>query len=150
MFFSFRVLLEFQGFKQILPAVDECLEGCFESQTVQRSCDTGVFFEDRAEYLLKKRRLNDNRIDLQLLSAVVAFAVPDEQSIACAFCVLCNIFKVIGVLVNPSRLASVVGLGLIKILDVSDHSWLGNRTGVIATGRPIDWAGGSVFHCHNR
>lgn len=46
MIFRLWVLLRFQGFKQILPAVDECLEGCFKSQTIQSGCDSGIVFED--------------------------------------------------------------------------------------------------------
>ena len=44
--FRLRILLGFQGLKQVLPAVDEGLKGCFEGQTVQVCRDAGVVYED--------------------------------------------------------------------------------------------------------
>ena len=122
-----RVMLGFQGFKQVFASVDNCLEGCFESQTVQGSRDAGIVFENRAEYFFEKRRLNYNRIDLQLLSTIVAFAITDEEGISCTLCILCSLFKVVRVFVDPSGLASIVRLGLVKVFHISDHSWLDIR-----------------------
>ena len=113
MIFRLWVSLGFQGFEQIFPAVDERLEGRFESQTVQGSCNAGVVFENQSKSLLKKRRLNNNRVDLQLLSTVVALTVTDDESIACTLRILCSLFKIIRVFVNPSCLASIIRLGLI-------------------------------------
>ena len=138
MAYRLGVFLGFQSFKQVFPAVDECLEGRFEGQTVQGSCDARIVFEDQPEYLFEKRRLNYDRVDLQLLSTIVAFAVADEEGISCTLCVLCGLFKVIRVFVNPSGLASIVRLGLVKVFHISNHSRLDIRRCFIAVHCPVD------------
>ncbi len=121
----FEIRFSFKSFDKFAPAVDEGLKGSFECQTVQRSGNARIVLENSAEYGLQEGRLYNDGVDLKLLSAIIAFYITNEQSIASGLGVFSGFFEVVGVFVDPSRLASIVGLGLVEVFHVGDHSWFG-------------------------
>ena len=106
---------------ELVPTVNEGLEGRFEDKTLEVGSDTWIVAEDYAKRLLQEWALYNDGVDLESLATVVTLLVADEESKLGCLIVLCSLYDILRELGHPLKLSIIVFL-LVKVLDLGQHA----------------------------
>ena len=119
------VFLAIDGFAEAFPAVNKGLKWRRKGESVKTDSDTRIVFQNWSKRLLEKRRLYDNRLDGQLLAAVIALDVANQQRETSRLLILGRGVQIIRVRSDPWSTTITVWLAFIQILNLGNHAWFG-------------------------
>src|ERR1700677_3722588 len=108
---------------KFLPAVDKAGKRCLEHEAVKCRGDAGVFLQGDAKGLLEKWALDDDGVNLILLSTVVALLVAYEERVLCSLGTFCSVDSIIWLFGNPLKLVVTVFL-LVQRFGLDKHAGL--------------------------